>query len=825
MINAGSIVLGIVVLFNVGLGFLVYKHNRRSATNKGFVFLFFSICLWMIANYLCDQRSFASQALFWNRATMGLGAFMGSSFLYFALVFPKKSVKLSFFWKVVLLISVLFAPLSATGLVVKTVEFYSWGTNIIPGNLFFAVTAWAVVDILLTVALLVFKYWKSRGIEKMQFQYVCFGFFIFLLTILLTNLLLPVITGTNELAKFGPYSTVFLAGFFAYAIVKHRLMDIRLVVLKSAAYSVILAVVAGAYIAATYLFLHKYPGIIGSDELIILALIGAVFGVFPLRRLFERITDKIFAKGRYNPQELLEKLGEIISTEVKLEDLEEAFLKTLVKEMRLKGAAFGLFSGLKICNVKDIGLKGVSKSILKQAAKVVGEKKQVVLSDDLEEGSKEKDVLRKIKAEVIVPLYTGKELIGILSLGEKKSGDMFTLEDLKVFESIAPQIATGVKKTIVVKERDEAKEKRMAELNSLNSIVLSLSSTLNLDQVLAKVIEEALRVTEAECGSIMLLDEETKTLSIAASKGINPEVTKDTKVRLGEGVSGWAAQKGEPLLLVDGKNDDLYLESFLNREDVTSSLAVPLMVKGKVIGVLNASRKKKEEVFTQEDLTLISSFAAHAAEHLENARFHKKSEDQFMETINSLSKAVDAKDHYTHGHSEAVTTHAVEIAEEMGLPEDEIRNIKIAARLHDIGKIGIPGDILNKPAQLTHEEREIICEHPKIAVKILQEAESLGAIKPLIHFHHERFDGKGYPAGLSGTEIPLGARILAVADSFNAMVTRRPYRPALSFEEACRELQENAETQFDPKVVEAFLRILKGSLPKQSPVGPVGVRT
>lgn len=813
-----EIVLFAVAAINFSLALLIYVRSRRSAIYKIFSLSLFLAACWNLNVFFLERYP----NLFTANLTTMVGFLMGVSLLSFILEFPNPCLKKH---KIYYLISVICVLLALTGSFfrlliedIKTITTPTFG----PG--YFLMMLYGISASSYVVINSIRKFKKSKGTSRMQMKYLFSGFFAFFALMLTNNLILPNF-GILYFVSLGPAFSLIFVGFTACAIVKHRLMDIRLVVLKSAAYSVILAVVAGAYIAATYLFLHKYPGIIGSDELIILALIGAVFGVFPLRRLFERITDKIFAKGRYNPQELLEKLGEIISTEVKLEDLEEAFLKTLVKEMRLKGAAFGLFSGLKICNVKDIGLKGVSKSILKQAAKVVGEKKQVVLSDDLEEGSKEKDVLRKIKAEVIVPLYTGKELIGILSLGEKKSGDMFTLEDLKVFESIAPQIATGVKKTIVVKERDEAKEKRMAELNSLNSIVLSLSSTLNLDQVLAKVIEEALRVTEAECGSIMLLDEETKTLSIAASKGINPEVTKDTKVRLGEGVSGWAAQKGEPLLLVDGKNDDLYLESFLNREDVTSSLAVPLMVKGKVIGVLNASRKKKEEVFTQEDLTLISSFAAHAAEHLENARFHKKSEDQFMETINSLSKAVDAKDHYTHGHSEAVTTHAVEIAEEMGLPEDEIRNIKIAARLHDIGKIGIPGDILNKPAQLTHEEREIICEHPKIAVKILQEAESLGAIKPLIHFHHERFDGKGYPAGLSGTEIPLGARILAVADSFNAMVTRRPYRPALSFEEACRELQENAETQFDPKVVEAFLRILKGSLPKQSPVGPVGVRT
>ena len=227
-----------------------------------------------------------------------------------------------------------------------------------------------------------------------------------------------------------------------------------------------------------------------------------------------------------------------------------------------------------------------------------------------------------------------------------------------------------------------------------------------------------------------------------------------------------------------------------------------------MIGVLNVIRRKKKEEFTEEDLNLVTSFAAQAAEAIENARLHKKSEDQFMETINSLSKAVDAKDHYTYGHSGAVTKHAIEVAKEMRLSWEEIRNIEIAARLHDIGKIGIPESILNKAGQLSEDERKIINEHPKMAIRILKTAESLRESKPLIHFHHERYDGSGYPAGLSGKGIPLGARIIAVADAFDAMRTKRPYRKVLSLEEAVNELQDKAGTQFDPEVVKVFLKVL-----------------
>ncbi len=182
---------------------------------------------------------------------------------------------------------------------------------------------------------------------------------------------------------------------------------------------------------------------------------------------------------------------------------------------------------------------------------------------------------------------------------------------------------------------------------------------------------------------------------------------------------------------------------------------------------------------------------------------------QLFDTIKVLALALDARDSYTHSHSQEVTDYAVSIAREMGLSVKEIETIRDAGVLHDIGKIGIPDSVLLKPGRLTDEEYEMIKKHPEIGKSILEPVKCLAEKIPLIYHHHERIDGKGYPAGLAGDDIPLGARILAVADSYQAMTSDRPYRKALSMQVAISELEKFKGRQFDSKIVDVFLRILK----------------
>jgi HD-GYP domain-containing protein (c-di-GMP phosphodiesterase class II) len=443
----------------------------------------------------------------------------------------------------------------------------------------------------------------------------------------------------------------------------------------------------------------------------------------------------------------------------------------------------------------------ISDSSIRKVVNLCRAKKTVV-ADELEDESKEKEFLRELDIAVVLPLVSEDSIEGVLVLGDKKSGDMFTAQDLQFLEVLAPEVAIAIKNTLLFEERN----KRVLELSALNKLAFSLGSNLDLKSILNQAIEQAILVTEADSGSIMLLDKKSQTLTIEASKGIKREILEKTKIKLGEGIAGWVAKKKEPLIIVNGLDPRFQKE--LKREDIISSLTVPLKAKEKVIGVLNVNRKTSEEIFSKDDLEVVTTFAAQVAVAIENARLYKNLQRTFLGTISALAAAVDAKDHYTFGHSRNVTEFAVDTAKELSLSQSQVETIRIASTLHDIGKIGIDGSILNKPGKLDLKEREIINLHPTIAANILKSLEFLKDVVPLILFHHERFDGTGYPTKISGHAIPIGARIIAVADAFNAMISERPYRAAMTQEQAVKELKDNSGTQFDPQVVNAFLKVL-----------------
>ncbi len=182
---------------------------------------------------------------------------------------------------------------------------------------------------------------------------------------------------------------------------------------------------------------------------------------------------------------------------------------------------------------------------------------------------------------------------------------------------------------------------------------------------------------------------------------------------------------------------------------------------------------------------------------------------QHLSTIQALATAIEMRDSYTEDHSMRMAELAVATARELRVPASEVEVIRYAAILHDIGKIGVSDQILNKPAQLTEKEWAKMREHPKIGMEIVSKIDSLKEASRIVYYHHEWYNGQGYPEGLKGEDIPIGARILAVVDAYDAMTSKRPYRSAYPVERAIEELRKNAGTQFDGKVVEAFLKILK----------------
>ena len=224
------------------------------------------------------------------------------------------------------------------------------------------------------------------------------------------------------------------------------------------------------------------------------------------------------------------------------------------------------------------------------------------------------------------------------------------------------------------------------------------------------------------------------------------------------------------------------------------------------LGVLCFCGKPGSDFFTSTEVKLATTIAAYAGSLLSNARLYERVRTLFLGAISALAAAIESKDDYTHGHVERVTEFSSAIAEEMGFDSAHVEHIRLAAMMHDLGKIGVPDSILGKKGKLTEEEQEVMRSHALIGPKIIEGIKPLEAIVPWIRGHHERPDGKGYPLHLQGEEIPVEALILSVADAFDAMTSDRPYRKAVAPETAAQRLREGSGTQFGERAVEAFLR-------------------
>ena len=238
-------------------------------------------------------------------------------------------------------------------------------------------------------------------------------------------------------------------------------------------------------------------------------------------------------------------------------------------------------------------------------------------------------------------------------------------------------------------------------------------------------------------------------------------------------------------------------------------LAVPLRTKNSLIGVVEVLNKKNGESFTNDDMIMLEALANQAAVAIENARLYANVKELFVNTVRSLAAAIETKDVYTRGHSERVTMFAELIANALGFTEEETDNLNLAGILHDIGKIGVDESILRKPAKLTEAEYIEIMKHPEYAANILEAIPQLRHIIPAVKYHHERYDGNGYPSKLKGEEIPYFSRILAIADTFDAMSSSRPYREALPFNVCIEEVKRCSGTQFDPELAATALKAFK----------------
>lgn len=411
----------------------------------------------------------------------------------------------------------------------------------------------------------------------------------------------------------------------------------------------------------------------------------------------------------------------------------------------------------------------------------------------------------KTKSVLSVPLIIKEKVIGVINVNNKTTSDVFNDSDLQLLETLATQIATAIENARLYAQ----KEQRLVEITMLNNLGLALNSSLDLKNIIARIIDSMKSIFNADMASIMLWDEKREKLKIIAHIGLPEEYIHELTFAPGEGVAGGVVKNGKPRLIPNTFLEPAYKKHNILHDEKPKSLAcAPIIVKNRVEGVICCERLLSNGgSFTADNLSLLTTLSCHAAVAIENSNLYNDLLRVYLETVQSLAAALDAKDSYTHGHSRRVTGLALAIAREIGISENEINTLKHAALLHDIGKIGIAESILQKPSRLTDEEFDCIKSHPITGAHILESVEFLQSVCLQIKHHHERFDGKGYPGNLKGDKIPLGSRIIALADTYDAMTSTRPYRKGLSHETALEEIKNCAGSQFDPDIVDIFVKI------------------
>ena len=359
----------------------------------------------------------------------------------------------------------------------------------------------------------------------------------------------------------------------------------------------------------------------------------------------------------------------------------------------------------------------------------------------------------------------------------------------------------------------------IAHLKLLQSLAGKLSR-LNDVTAISEAIVGELR-TLFDCNSCRVYVRSGELLVPAAWHGdlaYADESAEALTTEMGEGITGTAALRGQSLLISDAERCEFAVHVPGSPHVEESVVAVPLRCGSQVQGVIVLSKLGLEQ-FDEDDVRLLEVLAPHAAAVIQNAVLYETVRDEaeslertFVSTVEALANALEANDADTSSHARAITDLALSLGRRLELDEQSLKRLQLGALFHDIGKIGIPSEILTKPAQLTAEERRLIEEHPALGERILEPIDRLADVRPIVRHCHERWDGAGYPDGLQRKEIPLESRIILVVDAYHAITSDRPYRARRSHAEACECLRKEGGRQFDPAIVAAFLSLAEEEL-------------
>ena len=366
------------------------------------------------------------------------------------------------------------------------------------------------------------------------------------------------------------------------------------------------------------------------------------------------------------------------------------------------------------------------------------------------------------------------------------------------------------------KETENRLTRQMQQLSALRSIDVAIASGLDLNLLLSMLLDQMTSLMQVDAVSILLLNPKTNILEFAAGKGFRSSSLRYTRLKLGEGSGGRVAAERKMFNVPDLRENRMEFDRsplFLNEEFI-AYYGVPLIAKGRVLGVLEMFHRSElqRDADWLDFLVMISGQAAIA---IDSGLMFKEVQRSNLElnlaydaTIEGLARALDMRDRKTVEHARRVTDTAVSLAVRLGVGGVDLVQLRRGAILHDIGKVAIPDEILFKPGPLAEDEWKIMRRHPAIAVDLLSPVSYLAPALDIPHWHHEKWDGTGYPDRLSGNQIPFPARLFALVDVYDALTSDRPYRSAWSKGEALRYIEDQSAKHFDPAMVPEFLDLI-----------------
>ena len=359
-------------------------------------------------------------------------------------------------------------------------------------------------------------------------------------------------------------------------------------------------------------------------------------------------------------------------------------------------------------------------------------------------------------------------------------------------------------------QQTERLRKRTRQLSLANALGTRLAAMTDPQEIMEATVDELHRAFGYFLCSVVRIRDDGY-IHLAAGRG-EPFVAlagREWTQPRSAGVIGRCLRERRPVIVNDAQQESDFNDT-PETADVCAELVVPLWVGGELWGALNVEEKHRN-AFDEDDARLVQTVADQAGSALRSAMLYERLDAAYLGTAEALAAALEAKDSYTASHSRAVVERAREVGRKLGLQSEELRTLRLAAIFHDIGKIAVTESILNKRGPLSPAERREIERHTEVGERILSSVDFLSDVLPLVRHEHERWDGLGYPDGLSGEDIPLGSRIILACDAYDAMTTDRPYRAAMSDEQARAELLRNAGAQFDERVVAALMQILEAA--------------